>query len=1082
MRTDALTLRPDATLSTPTNGLFVVFLTHVFRTASRFTPTLSLLHLRPRSPIPAALPQPTPSSAVPYRLSTVWHICTSLCDAGVAVLSGLGLGVARESRRGGPNGPCDGWVAVLTVAKLSLWSVNYYNDTARAVGDAVADRQKANGGLAEYYAERDTRTPVWACAGDMRTVAELVGLGASERAGGDADPDVVARWLDEGVAPSGECGRAHSAGGVHGFDLTFCAPKSVSLARVFGGDVTDKAVTAAHQSAIAEALEYLAAHAGYTRMHNPVTGLKDLQKLPGLVAAAYQHETSRAGDPHLHTHVLVPNRQARADGRLVSIDGTSLFHEARAAGIIYQATLRHELHRLLGVEWGPVDARTGMAEIAGIDPKNLAAWSTRSTALREWAANNLTLVEGVKGAAGVSAAQLAAAQKATRPRKPVSLSWAQLRAQWRADARGFRIERDAQLEARTARERAARSAAARLSRSGIVVDRRAVAAMAARADKAALTRADLVEIIGAQLPLIVDTAAGEDGVAPLPRPVIEACVDTVGMRLTGPRLAHQREGSERFTVDQILAEERRVFDLVDATNVRARSWVRPEHTAAGLGLSAQQHQVVTAIASTPQLVVPLSAPAGAGKTTSMRALRAMVERRSTARVIVIAPTGKAVDVALAEGVASEGYTMHAALKRLTEGQLELGPFDVVVVDEAGMVGTGHWRHLLAATTAAGTKTVMVGDAHQLTPVKARGGMFAQLCDELPWTQRLTEVWRQHDPAERAASLAVRDGGPAPVRRAIDWYRDRDRLACGDQVTMAADALAAHHRDVTAGKDGLLLADTVEMTDALNRRVHDRTITERAEHGLEVATVTGARGHHIVTGDVVLTRRNDPTIGVRTPDDRTQPLPDAPVRNGQRWHVVAVDDNPEHPRIAARRIGDGAWAVFDGDYLREHVQLGHAVTVHAAQGVTADTTHAVMGDTATRHLAYVALTRGREANHAYLYERAVGEGDHQHRDLSEPDGVHLAHRGTPTQAARALRQVIGRDTPAQTAHQIAADTPAQLLPEQVSSLVAEHQRAVTRRRTIYRKSQRAQHDRSLDRALGLDRSRSRGQDQGYDLSL
>ncbi|WP_438803838.1 MobF family relaxase, partial [Mycobacteroides abscessus] len=562
---------------------------------------------------------------------------------------------------------------MLTVAKLSLWSVNYYNDTARAVGDAVADRQKANGGLAEYYAERDTRTPVWTCAGDVSAVAELVGLSAAERSGGDADPDVVARWLDEGVAPSGECGRAHGKGGVHGFDLTFCAPKSVSLARVFGGDVGDKAVTAAHQTAVAEALEYLAAHAGYTRVHNPVTGEKDLQKLPGLVAAAYQHETSRAGDPHLHTHVLVPNRQARADGRLVSIDGTSLFHEARAAGIIYQATLRHELHRLIGVEWGPVDARTGMAEIAGIDATTIAAWSTRSTALREWAANNLAVVDG---AAGLSQAQLAAAQKATRPRKPESLSWTELRAQWRADRRGLAVSRTAQQEARIAREHAARTAAARVSRSGMVVDRRAVAAMAARADKAALTRADLVEIIGAQLPLIVDSGAGEDGAASMPRQVIEECVDAVGMRLTGPRRAHQREGSERFTVDLILAEERRVFDLVDATNVRAMSWVRPEHTATALGLSEQQYQVVAAIASTPQLVVPLSAPAGAGKTTSMRALRTIVEHRSTARMIVIAPTGKAVDVALAEGAASEGYTMHAALRRLADGQLELGPFDV----------------------------------------------------------------------------------------------------------------------------------------------------------------------------------------------------------------------------------------------------------------------------------------------------------------------------------------------------------------------------------------------------------------------
>ena len=91
-------------------------------------------------------------------------------------------------------------------------------------------------------------------------------------------------------------------------------------------------------------MAYLHQHAGYTRVHNPLTGNKDLQRLPGLVGIAYQHETSRCGDPHLHTHVIVPNRQARADGTLVSIDSKSLHHEAKAAGIIYQAVLRHELH------------------------------------------------------------------------------------------------------------------------------------------------------------------------------------------------------------------------------------------------------------------------------------------------------------------------------------------------------------------------------------------------------------------------------------------------------------------------------------------------------------------------------------------------------------------------------------------------------------------------------------------------------------------------------------------------------------------------------------------------------------------
>ncbi len=155
-------------------------------------------------------------------------------------------------------------------------------------------------------------------------------------------------------------------------------------------------------------MEYLAAHAGYTRVHNPRTGEKDLVRLPGLAAIAYQHETSRCGDPHLHTHVVVPNRQARADGVMVSVDGTSLYHEARAAGVIYQATLRHELHQSMGLEWAPVDPWTGMAELGGVDRETITAWSRRSTQLREWAAHNLKVADGP-----VSATQLAIAQKAT---------------------------------------------------------------------------------------------------------------------------------------------------------------------------------------------------------------------------------------------------------------------------------------------------------------------------------------------------------------------------------------------------------------------------------------------------------------------------------------------------------------------------------------------------------------------------------------------------------------------------------------------------------------------------------------------
>jgi conjugative relaxase-like TrwC/TraI family protein len=966
--------------------------------------------------------------------------------------------------------------AVLTISKLKRWSITYYLDTAASAQRASTDFQRAGGGLGEYYSEHDTRTPTWLCAGDTRTAAALIGLSDSQRAGGDADAAVVARWLDDGIAPGGAHGRALGTQGVHGYDLTFSAPKSVSVIRALkADDVVSKGIADAHTTALAEAMEYLAAHAGYTRVHNPVTEQKDLQHLPGLVAIAYQHETSRCGDPHLHTHVIVPNRQARADGVLVSIDGTSLYHEAKAAGVIYQATLRRELHRSLGFEWTPVDPATGMAELAGVDRASITAWSRRSTQLREWAARHLEVQDGPW-----SAAQLAAAQKATRPAKPEELAWATLQAQWQADDRGLRVDRDAHYAARAARtaataerDRAAAAACAAAAdrdrapadrdRAHRVFDRARLAAAAERIDKAAFTRADLVEIVGAQLPVDSDGS---------PREVVEAAVDELGMRLTAPRQKHQREGHERFTLDRILAEELTVMDLADTRDDRTQLWVKEEDTA---GLSPDQRSAVEAVGRSPWLVQPLSAPAGAGKTTSLRALRAAAHRWSKGRVLVLAPTGRAVDVAVREGAGDEGMTIAKAQQDLQNGTLKVDRWTLVVVDEAGMVGTDDLRQLLTATTTVGAKTVLVGDAHQLAPVKARGGMFAQLCTDLPWTQHLSEVWRMRNEDERAASLALRDGEPEAVRTAIDWYRQHDRLRCGDPIAMAADALDGYQRDVAFGKDALLLCDTTEMADALNHRIHDDTIPTGAP------TVEAARGHRIATGDLILSRRNDPTIETWQPADRSTPAD--PVRNGDRWRVAAID--PTTNRVAARRLTDQARAVFAADYVREQLTHGYATTVHSAQGVTADATHAVLGENTSRSMLYVAMTRARDANTAYLYERTT-ELEH---GPTTPDGPHVLQRGTSGQAGQLARTIIeSHDDVPVTAHQVAAATPRHLLTDRVAGLLDRRSTKVEDRNTAHTDWQTAvdgwdatmgrAHEREQARAT--NRSRNHIHDSGIEL--
>lgn len=140
------------------------------------------------------------------------------------------------------------------------------------------DRQRANGGLGEYYSEADTRTPTWLIAESAARSGELVGSDGRAADGRSADPEMVGRWLDDGVAPNGASGRAFTKGSVHGFDLTFAAPKSVSLLRALTDDIGEKVMRAAHLRAVDAAMTYLHQHAGYTRVHNPLTGTKDLQR------------------------------------------------------------------------------------------------------------------------------------------------------------------------------------------------------------------------------------------------------------------------------------------------------------------------------------------------------------------------------------------------------------------------------------------------------------------------------------------------------------------------------------------------------------------------------------------------------------------------------------------------------------------------------------------------------------------------------------------------------------------------------------------------------------------------------------
>ncbi len=537
-----------------------------------------------------------------------------------------------------------------------------------------------------------------------------------------------------------------------------------------------------------------------------------------------------------------------------------------------------------------------------------------------------------------------------------------------------------------------------------------------------------------------------------------------------------------FTVDAVIAEEARIFDMVDAADTRARLDAR----AADLeGLSADQARAIANIACSPYLVQPLQAPAGAGKTHSLHALRAAAHRAAK-DVLVLAPTGKAVDEAMRGGAGDRGLTVAKAINLIDDDQLSLNRRTVIVVDEASMVASPQLRRLLEASTAARAKIVLVGDAYQLSPVKARGGMFEHLCEDLPWSQRLSEVWRLRDPAERDASLALRSARGNRLRKAIGWYRNHERLHTGDPIAMAADATAAYITARAEGNDVAILCDTWEIADAINQRLHDHFTAA------DSPSVQVARDQQVCPGDLILSRHNDATLTVEpgTPHRRDERVDQ--VRNGNRWRVIGVDTT--HGRIAAERLTDKARVTLEGDYLREHITLGYAGTVASAQGMTIgnSTTPGVcwtiLSDRASRAMAYVGITRGRDENHLAIYPAVTNEA-HQHHHGADT-AIHQVHRGTTRAASHALHTIVtANDDRARTMHTVAARTDRDLLPTVVAALLHRNDQRRADRAQAWRQHRAQTHARetayeriSATRQQSRQRERSRRADRGYGLEL
>jgi conjugative relaxase-like TrwC/TraI family protein len=303
---------------------------------------------------------------------------------------------------------------VVSIGKLATGQAAYYLDHAHTRASRATS---VGSGMEDYYVDGTEAAGYWLGSG-----AETVGV----RGGVHAD---ALHELLEGRRPGDGVELVPARRGrVPGFDVTFSSPKSVSVLFGLGDEPLRRAVRVAHDEAVADALGYLERTAAQGRRGH---GGQVTVEARGLIAAAFRHRTSRAGDPQLHTHVLIANLVEGVDGKWSALDGRGIYQHAKTAGYLYEAALRERLTERLGVRWGPV--RNGIADVEGIAPEVLRAFSRRRAEVEAELAH--------RGESGAAAARVAALS--TRRRKDYGVVPERLVGEWRERAARLGFDRAA---------------------------------------------------------------------------------------------------------------------------------------------------------------------------------------------------------------------------------------------------------------------------------------------------------------------------------------------------------------------------------------------------------------------------------------------------------------------------------------------------------------------------------------------------------------------------------------------------------------------------------------------------------------
>lgn len=778
-------------------------------------------------------------------------------------------------------------------------------------------------------------TPGPVQAGELRALME-------GRRPGDGEPV----WL-RNAGPDGQ-----RAGGL---DVTFSAPKGVSIAWALGKDRAG--IEAAHERSVDAALGHLRESVQLTVRYDAAAGTS-ADTAAHLHAAAFTHTTARGvgdavPDPQLHTHVVITSVE-RHDGSTAAVRSRPVFRAAREMGAFYRAQLAHEL-RELGYETLPAGQDGRYFSIRGIDAEAERAFSKRTEEVQR-AARDFRARYGREPERG----ELRDLATKTRSRKQLPRDRGELDRAWQQTGKTAGVDRETIEQARHDGRAPAASRDAWAQR----------VEQAATARRAIFTDAEL------------RTAALEHaaGAGLHPRAALDArhelreqgrVLDLADGRMTTARVRAAEQDIDR----RIVRMAGDPAPAIDA-DARERGMARVGQRLGG-ELSPEQREAVETITG-PGRASVLIGPAGTGKGVVIDAA-AQAEQEAGREVYGVAVAGRTAQRLGEASPALEGRTrtIDSFVTALDAGRLHIDHRTTVYVDEAGMGDTARLAPLVAAVDERGGRLVAIGDHRQLPSIGA-GGMFEHAAGSVP-TAELGEVRRTNDRATREAWRQLRDGDPAD---AMAHYYRRGALHFSDTREQAVER-AANRYDEMAQQHGYervaLMSDASNVEiDTLNLRVQALR-NERGE--LAPEAVEHPDGHRLHGHDRVVW-----TKPMRLGDGGPR------VENGQRGTITTAD--PEHGALGVQ-LDTGRTVQLDADQL-DGLRLAYAGHITREQGATVRQGVALTGGWQTsREGVYVQASRATDGIEFHVSREDLDHPDDEQRVRQLAARVQRSNAQTPS---------------------------------------------------------------------------------------